>query len=191
MPDIFSETVHAFEHAFRHFEHPGEPQPVVARERVIPFAPQSAAAPCGQCQEGLVVAGGCTCGGGLPPYGHEPLCGLEPCPNGCWDILHPPFQAPAPQPVNLGTTLQEEPVSVVTDLQNFAHELAAKAAELEQTVLPAAAGHLAALEGNPVVDSLLNAVHVPPEALAIVVATIQGLEELYKPTDAVPAAPAQ
>jgi len=27
---------HAFEHAFRHFEHPGDPEPVVAREHVIP-----------------------------------------------------------------------------------------------------------------------------------------------------------
>lgn len=54
---------------------------------------------CGQCDGGLVPVDGCTCGGGLWPYGHEPLCGTEPCPNGCWWKLHPdapgkPSQAP-------------------------------------------------------------------------------------------------
>lgn len=44
---------------------------------------------CSECKGGLVEVDACTCGGGLDVYGHEPLCGTEPCPNGCWDKLHP------------------------------------------------------------------------------------------------------
>lgn len=90
---------------------------------------------------------------------------------------------------------QETTMSAITDIKNeiaaAAHDIAAKAAEFEQTILPAAAARLTALEGNPVVDSLLKAAHVPPEALDIVVKTIDGLEALYTPVAASPAAPAQ
>lgn len=44
---------------------------------------------CPECEDGLVRVAGCNCGDGLPPYGHEPLCGWEQCPNGCWERLHP------------------------------------------------------------------------------------------------------
>jgi hypothetical protein len=46
---------------------------------------------CGQCSGGLVDISGCNCGGGGPDGlpAHEPLCGAEPCPNGCWERLHP------------------------------------------------------------------------------------------------------
>lgn len=103
---------------------------------------------------------------------------------------HGQSQAPAQTPVTITATAPEgEPVSAVADLQNFAHELAAKAAELEQTVLPAAAGTLSALEGNPVVNSLLNAVHVPPEDFDIVVAMIDKLETIWRPADTAAAEP--
>jgi hypothetical protein len=47
---------------------------------------------CGQCEGGLVPAGGCNCGSPVDAsvnFAHERLCGYEPCPNGCWDRLHP------------------------------------------------------------------------------------------------------
>lgn len=105
---------------------------------------------------------------------------------------HAAPQTPAPQPANPApapadaTAPQEEnPMGFVTDIRNdlatAAHDVAAKAADFEQNVLPAVAEKLTALENNPVIDSLLNAVHVPPEALAIVVKTIEGLESLYAP----------
>jgi hypothetical protein len=42
---------------------------------------------CGECDGGLVPVSGCNCGGGGPDGypAHEQLCGLEPCPNGCWE----------------------------------------------------------------------------------------------------------
>ena len=51
---------------------------------------------CGQCDGGLIEVGHCNCGGGGPDGypAHEPLCGAEPCPNGCWDRLHPPVERP-------------------------------------------------------------------------------------------------
>lgn len=48
---------------------------------------------CPDCEDGLVRIDGCNCGDGLPPYGHEPLCGWEQCPNGCWERLHPQPEA--------------------------------------------------------------------------------------------------
>lgn len=78
-------------------------------------------------------------------------------------------------------------MSLVTEVHDAllaaAHDITSKAVDFEQTVLPAAASKLTALEGNPVIDSLLNAVHVPPEALGIVVKTIDGLEALYNVPD--------
>lgn len=82
------------------------------------------------------------------------------------------------------------------DLATAAHDVAARAAEFETTILPAAAGKLTALEGNPVVDALLTAVHVPVEDLDIVVQLINKLETMWNPdvaaapADPQPAAPA-
>jgi hypothetical protein len=46
---------------------------------------------CGECDGGLVPVSGCNCGGGGPDGypAHEMLCGLEPCPNGCWEQAAP------------------------------------------------------------------------------------------------------
>lgn len=46
----------------------------------------------GCCAVGLVETGGCNCGSPADAsvgYAHEPLCGWEQCPNGCWERLHP------------------------------------------------------------------------------------------------------
>jgi hypothetical protein len=49
---------------------------------------------CTVCPEndGLIPVDGCNCGSPADEsvnYAHERLCGFEPCPNGCWDKLHP------------------------------------------------------------------------------------------------------
>lgn len=47
---------------------------------------------CGECDDGLIAVGRCNCGSPADQsvsYMHERLCGYEPCPSGCWDILHP------------------------------------------------------------------------------------------------------
>lgn len=46
---------------------------------------------CGSCLWGVVdvkAARGCTCDPG-PEGQHQRYCGTEPCPNGCWDKVHP------------------------------------------------------------------------------------------------------
>lgn len=47
---------------------------------------------CTTCEDGLVEISACNCAGGTPEssYLHEAHCGTEPCPNGCWERLHPP-----------------------------------------------------------------------------------------------------
>lgn len=47
---------------------------------------------CGRCEDGLVPVSGCNCDGDTDAYPgvHREWCGFEPCPNGCWDRLHPP-----------------------------------------------------------------------------------------------------
>jgi hypothetical protein len=47
--------------------------------------------PCGRCDAGLVPVSGCNCDGDSDAYPgvHREWCGFEPCPNGCWDRLHP------------------------------------------------------------------------------------------------------
>jgi hypothetical protein len=47
---------------------------------------------CGQCDGGLISIGECNCGSPADSsigFAHERLCGYEPCPNGCWEKLHP------------------------------------------------------------------------------------------------------
>ena len=51
---------------------------------------------CGLCDDGLIDAGGCNCGSPADAsvsYAHERLCGADPCPNGCWERLHPEVAA--------------------------------------------------------------------------------------------------
>lgn len=97
-------------------------------------------------------------------------------------------QAPVATPVTVGTTAKEQHMGFVTDVKSelaaAAHDLAAHAVQFDQNVLPGLAAKLAALENNPVVDAVLAAAHVPPEALDIVVKTIEGLEVLYNPQQA-------
>ena len=77
-------------------------------------------------------------------------------------------------------------------------EVEAKVEEFVTSKLPAVTDDLKKLEGlkdNPVVLALLNAVHVPVEALGGPVAVLNELEKLYKPDTAIaapsePAAPA-
>ena len=48
---------------------------------------------CGQCDDGLVEVDVCTCDAGpalgIPGVDHRPYCGVEPCPNGCFDRITP------------------------------------------------------------------------------------------------------
>ena len=90
---------------------------------------------------------------------------------------------------------EEDIMALIATLETDAEALRAKVEEFVKSKLPAATDDLKRLEaiaGNPVVLSLLNAVHVPTEALAMAVKVIDGLEDLYKPETAVaaPAAPA-
>lgn len=44
---------------------------------------------CGRCRWGVVDEPGCNCGAPGPNGEHQPECGAAPCPNGCWDKVHP------------------------------------------------------------------------------------------------------
>ena len=80
----------------------------------------------------------------------------------------------------------EEPaMNLITELKNDAQKLAAKFDGIDE----AAAAKMAALEGNPVLDALVSAAHVPPNALSIVVDVLKGLGEIY-PKDVATADPA-
>ena len=85
------------------------------------------------------------------------------------DHQQPPSPAPAEHP--MATLIKE----IVDDIQ-------AVAAKVE-SIDPAAADRLAALNGNPVADALLAASHIPVADLAPVVAVIQTLGELTRPAD--------
>jgi hypothetical protein len=59
----------------------------------------SPVATCGECDDGLIDAKGCNCGSPADAsvnYAHERLCGSDPCPNGCWERLHPDPERIAP-----------------------------------------------------------------------------------------------
>ena len=73
----------------------------------------------------------------------------------------------------------------VAEVKQDIKNLAAKAEGLDE----AAAAKVEQLEGNPVVDSLLAAAHVPSNALSIVVDVLNGLASIYPKPDA-PADPA-
>lgn len=85
------------------------------------------------------------------------------------------------------TPATEAPVSLIAEVKSELKSLAAKAEGIDE----AAAGKIEALEGNPVVDALLAAAHVPANALGIVVNVLDGLAEIYpKPDPAAAADPA-
>ncbi len=76
--------------------------------QIVPVPPPQT---CGECTGGLIAAGvRCNCDPG-PEGQHQPLCGFEPCPNGCWERLHPPVGTLTaagviqdhPSPVGAGT----------------------------------------------------------------------------------------
>ena len=111
-----------------------------------------------------------------------------------------PFPAVTVPPVTQATTPAPEAavMALIATLENDAAELRAKVEEFVTSKLPAVTDDLKKLEGlkdNPVVLALLNAVHVPVEALGGPVAVLNELEKLYKPDTAIaapsePAAPA-
>ena len=109
--------------------------------------------------------------------------------------------SPTSTVIPLNITLTTTPAATETsmaiaDIENEIRTLAEHAKRIEAEVLPAALDGLKKLEGlvgNPAVDAVLAATHVPVEALAKVVAVaINGLEDIYTPETAVaaPAAPA-
>jgi hypothetical protein len=77
----------------------------------------------------------------------------------------------------------EDPVSVIAELKQDALDLAAKFGTVDE----AAADKLAALEGNPVADALLEALHVPPADLEPVVAMLKTLGALVPKPEPQPA----
>jgi hypothetical protein len=83
----------------------------------------------------------------------------------------------------------ETQMSLITEVKTELKDLALKAEGIDE----AAAEKIAALEGNPVVDALLAAAHVPDTALAMAVDLLNGLAGIYPmPEDAqAAAAPAE
>lgn len=103
---------------------------------------------------------------------------------------------PENTPTTKGTTMAD---TLETTIEADFEKVKTKLAEGVQMVedfasskLPAATATINKLAGNPVVDALLSAVHVPVGALTAAVHVIEDLEELYKPdTDTqTPAEPA-
>lgn len=89
-------------------------------------------------------------------------------------------------PQNAATT-PEAPMSLLDSVEADFEDVRAKVEEFATSKLPAALEDAKKLAGNPVVVSLLSAVHVPTEALSMVVGVIEKLEELYKPETDSPA----
>ena len=73
-------------------------------------------------------------------------------------------------------------MSLIAEVKAELKDLAAKAEGIDE----AAAAKVEQLEGNPVVDSLLAAAHVPANALSIVVDVLNGLASIYPKPDAAP-----
>ena len=88
------------------------------------------------------------------------------------------------------TPATEDQMSLESTIEADFAEVAAKVREFGETKLPAALADTKKLAGNPVVDALLSAVHMPAEALTMAVTVINQLEELYKP-ESVSQAPVQ
>jgi hypothetical protein len=109
-----------------------------------------------------------------------------------WDaftsrVVHRPYhdrQYPA-------TPAPEEPVSLLATIEADAEQALGEVQKLVREKIPAAVADAKSLEGNPVVDALLAAAHVPVNALSIVVDVLNGLANIYpKPDPAAPADPA-
>lgn len=83
-------------------------------------------------------------------------------------------QSPAPPAT-------EAPMSIISSFEADAEQALATVQNLVREKLPIALADTKKLAGNPVVDALLAAVHVPAEALSMAVSVINQLEELYKP----------
>ncbi len=81
-------------------------------------------------------------------------------------------------------------MSVITDVETELKALREKAQALEAKIAPEVP-KLAALEGNPVVDALLAAIHVPPSGLTLVSDLILGLERIYGPEEPASTPPVQ
>lgn len=95
-------------------------------------------------------------------------------------------------PEAAATPATEAPqMSLVSTLETDFEDVRAKVEEFAKDKLPAGLADAKKLAGNPVVDALLAAVHVPAEALSMVVGVIGKLEELYAPENdsQAPAAP--
>lgn len=81
-------------------------------------------------------------------------------------------------------------MSVMSEVENELKALRERAQALEAKIAPEVP-KLVSLEGNPVVDSLLAAVHVPPSGLALVIGLIEGLEHIYGPEEPASTPPAE
>lgn len=182
MPDIFGELAHEWRELTRHGHHAAPQQPRT----------------CGQCQDGLIPVNGCTCGDGLPPYGHEPGCGWEPCPGGCRDILHPPYQTPASVPVNLQAATAAQPpggpMSLASDVEQGWTAVKNETAKFEAG-LPAVLEKARKFEASPfaAIAEKAAAAVLPPEGVAVAVKAAESILDdliaLYNPPQPVAAAP--
>ena len=172
------------------------------RDAARPWPPET----CGDCADGLVptIHGACNCGSPGFPDPHERLCGYEPCPNGCWNILHPPSQTPASGPVNLAAgaaePLKENPMFATIDddlredlTQGIAYgkelfaRLEAKAPGIISTVDAVAGSTIGQLA-----EKLAGSV-IPPQYEPVLVGLVDDFVRRYgqpAPVAAAPAAPA-
>lgn len=91
----------------------------------------------------------------------------------------------------IARTPPEAAMSLISTLETDFEDVRAKVVEFAETKLPAATADLKKLEtllGNPAVDALFAAAHVPIEAIAgLVVPVIDGLAALYQKPAAAPA----
>lgn len=74
-------------------------------------------------------------------------------------------------------------MSLISTLEDDFAEVRTKVEEFAESKLPTALSDVKKLEGNPVIDALLSATHVPQSALNGVVSVIQALADAF-PKDA-------
>lgn len=98
------------------------------------------------------------------------------------DLFHPRRYHQTSTPATPATEATH--MSLIATLENDAADLRAHVEEFITSKLPAATADLKKLEGNPVIDALLAAVHVPAPALDVVVGMINSLAGLFpKPVE--------
>jgi hypothetical protein len=93
-----------------------------------------------------------------------------------------PVTTPAPEapPMSLTATLKQDAETARNDLKAAAE----RAEEFFSSKLPDALGDVEKLEGNPVAEALLTALHVPASAFQGVVEVIETLAKVFpKPDD--------